>query len=930
MRFFTVWAELDEKRAPSFEIFPKVSEPPARDQVVYLTNRPELLEGLFSPDKGRVCDIWTLYPFAFPLEPVEDLKHAFARPGIPEGPPAIALHALWKQMEAALQTLPVWVLNQVALILREVGENAAANVFHSIVQDKRDQAEKETAWRDSFPPTAAVFLSRPNAPAPTDPEPIDPDDTLRHLLPGGSFASFPGYETRQGQIDMTTAVIDAMNEERHLVVEAGTGIGKSLAYLIPAAAWADKNHAPVIISTKTHNLQSQLIYKDVPRVVEAFHSAAPEKPALRVALLKGRSNYFCLRRLSQLLDASYLADLERPELRHFAESLAWAVRTPDGDLENFGNASRCDRSLLDKLSSGNEECPGKRCPFRKRCFAQKARTRAANAQLVIVNHSLVFADAISGGGVILPPYRRLIFDEAHQLEECATDHFSREISPVRLYQTLSVLNRKKGNFRSGVLEMVRRDVQQGSFTKDIPIQKAILEEIKDTQKQCDRVGKAFQPLFGILQTLIPNGRDAIRYRCDPSTDFPNGNPIPVESEPPLTRTVSEKRSFVNPPRTWDEEEAARRKTDAKRAITDLLTHLRELSNLLTKAETDETLLTYRYLPESVDRAAALLSELDGDLDFVWKGANPDYVFWAEKLYGASGGAKISAAPLSVAKEMKTYFYDTIPSIIFCSATLRVDQTFNHYAARIGLNRIPPNRVKTLAAASPFDYPRQCQVFAPTFLPDPAQNLRVANEQLEGFLLDLIKKLRGRTLILFTSIDSMSNIARSLRSPLEAAGISLLVQNDNGTRDQITQRFRDTTRSSVLFGVSSFWEGMDIPGDALRCVVITRLPFTPPDEPVFAARCEQIEQNGGHSFFDLSIPTAIIKFRQGFGRLIRSRADSGIVIITDPRIYLKNYGRKFLTSIPCPTHQVATPQEFFDQITPLFPPQPIPLPQGTSE
>ncbi|MBP5321992.1 MAG: hypothetical protein J6334_13525 [Kiritimatiellae bacterium] len=918
-RVFTVWTSSEPGHAPAFEIYPAPSAGAGAD-AIYLTNDPEAFEDLFPAGQSRVAPILTLYSFAFPLLPSERIGQLFAESGLPpDARSAQALWQVWLRIEARLKTFPLWAVETIQLILHELDEPALSRFFAHFARMARDGGAPDAPWYQTFPAMTASREKPRSLPDHQDCSALDVDAIAAYLMPDGTFSRLmPGYESRKGQVTMTRAVADAFNGRQHLLVEAGTGVGKSLAYLLPAVAWARLNDMPVIISTNTRNLQTQLIEKDLPRVFEAVKHETGEETPFRAVLLKGRINYFCLRRLSILLENRQF-ELDRPELRHFAEALAWVVQSGDGDLDTFAGATRCEPAFLAKIASTGEECPGRRCRFYRRCFLQKARTAAANAHLVIANHALVFSEAAAAGST-LPPYSHIVFDEAHNLEEAATRHLSTELSAGRINQAILRLAHGKGPHAGGLLEQVRKHLARGALTGDAKEAQAMLETVKRAKRQLERVRSAFTALFDTLPALFPPETGTIRFRCEAPTPGSITDIADLFDEKPLpTRTIAREGIFTPPPEGWDEREASQRKEDARGALLETVTILKTLADDLQQATKDELNL-YGDLSLSVEGAIASLKELIGNLDFVWAGTDPDFVFWMEMPAHHAKLAKLVAAPLSIASQLKDLLYEQKDSVIFCSATLRVGSSFNYIANRLGINLLEdPARVMTCVAESPFDYLTQCAAIAPAFLPDPgispAKNGEYV-EQLSGLMLDVFKKTRGRALGLFTSYQMMNQVASLLEEPLREIGIRLLVQGTDGTRDQITRIFRSGD-PAVLLGTHSFWEGVDVAGEALSCVVMARLPFSAVGDPVVEARCEQIEQAGGSPFREFSLPLAVIRFRQGFGRLIRTRSDRGVVIIADPRLMTKNYGMTFRKSLPCSVMRSDSRLDLLERIDKVF-------------
>ena len=737
-------------------------------------------------------------------------------------------------------------------------------------------------------------------PAHEDCTPLDPDRVAGHLGPGGTLGSMEGYEARPGQLDMTRAVVRAFDERRHLMVEAGTGVGKSLAYLVPAVQWSFLNDTPVVVSTATRNLQSQLISSDLPRAARTLGDDAGK---FRATLLKGRSNYLCLRMLGEYMQGGYWT-LAEDEREAFGRLVEWLHGTPDGDLDDFG-----DEQLRPKLACPPEDCMGRACPFRQKCFVAKARARALKAHVVVVNHALVLAEATSSGAGILPAFGRLVFDEAHNLEDIATGFFSYELSRPALTQLLGKLARPSKSRRGpgrmrGALGAVDRQLQKGAFAS-----RAVAEEVRELAVRAHVQIRFAQTegdaLFGLLERLFAPapGASLIRFR---RPVLPAG--VPGARQYSLHGLFADYR-----PDQWNEDELAEAGRRFEDALANLQGILVDLSRLLRGAALDAP-GQFDDLAGQMEGIAASFTAFILEARFVLAAGDPARVYWAERCPAnrrtrQPAHVRAVAAPLSVAAEMKRYFYDVKDSVVLCSATLRAGDKFDYMARKLGTSLVEGDRVKALVAASPFDYFRQARVLAPDCLPDPAASPDAYAAALAPFLRDLFSAVRGRGLVLFTAYEMMRSVAERTQPLFAAAGLDLLVQGDGVSREGMVAALKAAgERPVVLFGAQSFWEGVDVPGEALSCVVIARLPFPQVGDPIAEARCERIKEQGGTPFRDYMLPEAQIRFRQGFGRLVRTKADRGVVVVADSRIVSKNYGALFRKSVPATVSTVTTLEE----------------------
>ena len=707
-------------------------------------------------------------------------------------------------------------------------------------------------WAGFIPDMEGAAKSR-HLPTHEDCARLDIESATMHLRKGGTLGTMPGYEERPGQIDMSAAIVNAFNEREHLMVEAGTGVGKSLAYLIPSILWSWTNDTPVIVSTATRNLQSQLINSDIPKALKVLGPQTLDErqgnSGFKVALLKGRGNYLCLRAVGEFFAAGYwtMSDNEQDLMPAFID---WLQTTEDGDLDSYEGLPR------HQLSCPGDECSGRRCPFYTKCFVYKARKRAAEAHLVIVNHALVLAEATSPGSGILPGYGRLVLDEAHNLESIATEYLSHEFS-------LPELNR-----------ILRRLVRH---------HRAATEKAKE-------VTLAAGAFIRFLGKLLPSKRDVVRFKATGLY--------------------------------WkDTEILTVLQTAFERPLIELVHYLHDTCD----ATEDLNLV------QKLSSAAGSLLAFANSAAFVVKGEKETHAYWVERVGNGERGTgnrrksyvRLVAAPISVADDLHKLLYDPKDSVILCSATLRVGNDFKYMARRLGC----VERFQMLTATSPFNYFRQALVLAPDCLPDPSANPDEYAGALAILMRDLFSVTHGRALVLFTSYEMMNAVAATAHQLLADAGITLLVQGEGLSRESMTQKLRQSVvqqpqtsnikRQTVLFGAQSFWEGVDVAGEALSCVVLARLPFAQVGDPIVEARSEKIDREGGSSFRDYALPEAVIKFRQGFGRLVRTKSDRGVVVVTDPRIVTKNYGATFRKSIPASVHTVTESDDLLRRVAEFF-------------
>ncbi len=592
--------------------------------------------------------------------------------------------------------------------------------------------------------------------------------------PGGTLArALPGYEPRSEQAALAAAVDRALRCGEHLVAEAGTGVGKSLAYLIPALQSGQR----VVVATATKALQEQLLRSDVPV------AAAVCGRTVRVELLKGRQNYLCRRQLQGFQPS---LDAEGRDGAAYAAMEGWLGSTETGDRAEL--VIEPSPALWAELAVGADRCSGRRCPFVSSCFAEAARTRAAEAELVIVNHALYFADVASGGGV-LPEHDAVVFDEAHRLEESAAGWLGGRVS------------------RAGLRRLVL-DVERAA--RDA--------RVTAPERQLERVVRCGERL---LESVAPaSGRRRVRD-------------TPVE--PALV----------------------------------LVDALGELAGCLQGAGEEQDALARRSLAQAAQVEATLEAEPQGRV--VW--AEPDALAWA---------------PVDVAEELRDRLWDDGPTAILVSATLAVGEDAGFVRRRLGLAG-----AREAIVGSPYDYREQALLYVPRSLPDPRDEAfldRAADE-----IVALLSLSEGRALVLTSSYRALDAYRARIRGRVP---YDVLVQGE-APRERLLERFREDV-GSVLLATSTFWQGVDVPGESLSLLVIDKLPFSAPGDPLHEARCEAVERDGEDWFGGYALPTAVLQLRQGFGRLIRGHSDRGVVAILDPRLRSRGYGRAFLEALPrCP-------------------------------
>ncbi|MGQ0794032.1 MAG: helicase C-terminal domain-containing protein [Deltaproteobacteria bacterium] len=699
---------------------------------------------------------------------------------------------------------------------------------------------------------------------------LNPDELRRALLPEGGVAGAMGgsYELRSEQIQMMEAVADAFNEDGISLIEAGTGTGKTLAYLIPALKWAIRNKERVVISTNTINLQEQLIEKDIPLLKSALGED------FKFSLVKGMGNYLCILRSETVQDG--LFDIaEEGEVDSLKPILEWAKFTQDGSLADLGFTPSDE--AWDKVSAESESCIRARCPYYSKCFFYKARREMASAQLLIVNHHLLFSDlSIKGASDhsdsgILPPYKRVIFDEGHHIADAATSHFGMRATKFAVIRALRRLKRRGG--RGEAKGLIFYVASLATKLKKY-FRKGILNNV------LRKVEETLSPEIDRLEEYSRDAFDELYLFGSASCEGQNGGGG-EEASFRVTDSVREREG-------WE-------RVDKKFSI--LRIKLKELGDDI-KAFTD-VLSDY----EAETEVARIIAEFTGvanklgfwaDVISFFLDANDDgYVRWVEARIGKGAAifSGIGISPLDIAPHLKDKLYAKSKTVVMTSATMSVRGSFKFIKSTLGIE--DSARLVERIIPSPFDYKKQAMVAVPDDMPEPTSRDFVS--ALPAMVLRAARASGGNALVLFTSYSLLESVAAKIGDELALLGMPLLKQGAS-PRARLLDRFRAEDKS-VLFATDSFWEGVDVPGDALRLVVITRLPFRVPTEPVLEARVENMEKEGVNSFLDYTVPTAVLKFKQGFGRLIRTRSDRGAVLILDRRVISKSYGKYFLDSLP---------------------------------
>ncbi|SPF56771.1 Exonuclease family protein [Candidatus Desulfosporosinus infrequens] len=715
-----------------------------------------------------------------------------------------------------------------------------------------DEAYKEITRRFSDRQIRTDFVTAPipeglfaqkKTPAPNVPCSID--WVVDSFSPGGILErSLPGYESRPGQVRMAKLIAEGLSSSQHVVVEAGTGTGKSFAYLIPSLWLAVKTGQKVVIATHTIPLQAQLQNKDIPILENILPFS------FRVAVLKGKNNYCCLKKWQGCLVNP--GEIPRGEQRLALLSvLVWLRETQTGDLQEISKVPGL-MQIWPSLSADNEMCiPGK-CSKAGVCFLQRARKKAEEADLLIVNHSLLFSD-IKTDYNVLPEYHRLVIDEAHQIYQTALQHLGSDLSLDNVTRIIENIYRLSGpNFYGTVRQRL------GSLAHNVPdVPWDVFEKrLENIPEICALVLEQAKELFQLLSLILGTER-TFRFIANHATQtWWQGLNVQIENLFGRIKALATLlESLVSTFSGEDGDEAE----ELKYVLTG---HQRELQALL------DTLI--------------LVTDVK----------NPKQVTWLEQ----NSRLFLKTSPIEVSDILKEKIFSRLDVVILTSATLSISDSFGHFLRDIGL----PEATITAQVDSPFDYERQMRLF----VVKKGLNHQNSDEQkardLSEFIYEVAERMEGRTLVLFTAHKLLRETYALLQLRLAQIGIATLAQGIHGERSNLLEAFKRNPKS-VLLGANSFWEGIDIPGDTLSCVILVKLPFWPPTLPLIEARSEFLKSQGRDPFQELFLPEAVIRFKQGFGRLIRSKGDRGVVILLDDRAIDKYYGRFFLSSLPIQTH-----------------------------
>lgn len=665
-----------------------------------------------------------------------------------------------------------------------------------------------------------------------------------------------GFEYRQEQEEMAQYIQDAINEDRKIIIEAGTGTGKTLAYLIPSIKWAVTNKKKVIIATNTINLQEQLLLKDIPLAKSII------KDEFSYVLVKGRNNYVCKRLFNELvlgksIDIETFSMEAREQIEYI---LKWGNKTKTGDKAELPFEVYPD--VWELVQSTTELCLGKKCPYRKECFYMKTRMEKMEADILISNHHVFFADLnvraetdFDSEYLILPRYDMVIFDEAHNVESVARSYFSVEVSKISFTRLLNRIYQKKNKKKKEKSALIR-------------VEDTVDEKNLEDSEQYIYLLNTLKEEISILQNIGDEYFDEIRKIYETNTE------APIKKS--LNNFEMTKSRFL---------ENLREKKDIFQGkLADFLNLMMSFNNVIDE-EKDKN-------PEVINfnNHLKMFKAYIDSFKFINSFEDDNYIYWLD-INSKRTNVVLTATPLNIAQKLSTVLFDNLDRLVFASATIVVNGNFDYFKKSLGLDE--EDCIEAIIK-SPFDYDEQMSVYIPSDIQD-LENINAFVSDASKFILNILLKTNGKAFILFTSYTMLNQIYYSISKKLKDKGFEVFLHGDK-PRSQIIKEFKEA-ENPILFGTTSFWEGVDVQGENLSNVIITKLPFLVPTNPVVSAISKKIEEDGGNSFMDFQLPEAIIKFKQGVGRLIRKKTDSGNIFILDNRILKKRYGSLFINALP---------------------------------
>ena len=828
----------------------------------------------YLPFTGRMLDTVELSRLLYPSMPSYQLSALTQALGIEHArahradSDALATARLFLLCLERLRKLPLLTLQRLAALFDAERNDLGWLIADALAQREqlslpdegdyqyyRHFALKVTDWTDDdadgedSPPAAASRSELGKLAFPEFVEQVR--GKLRELL--------PSFEPRPGQEIMYEEVLEALKQDAHLLVEAGTGTGKSLGYLLPSLYYGLKEAKKIVVSTHTIQLQEQLRQRDLPLLQQVL------PVPFKAAVFKGRNNYLCLRKFESQLQTPEMA-LTREEAVTRGQMTVWLAETERGEAEELNLGSR-SREEWNAVASDADSCLNRQCPWFRKCFYHRARNDANKADLIITNHAMVFTD-LRADNRLLPSYDRLIVDEAHHLEEIASQHLGQRTGYASLMGTLLRLWK---DARTGQLPRLM-SLLEGSGH---PQAGAWIEKLEEASSKVHAIREAWERWMDGLYALLA-----------------------AESAADESGALTLRLKPEQLPAGWEALQV-----DGHNAIQLISDLIRPLDKLLPELKEESDELAVQALLTDLNGSLKELATTRAELQSFVTLANPDFVYWLEgRTTARSRSVQMFGVPADVSKLLKESVFDRKASVVLTSATLTVNKTFQYVKEQLGLDGAEAEgRLRTAQLPSPFNYREQALVLIPRDFPGirGRDGDAVFLQELTNSLAEVARTTGGRMLVLFTSYRMLKTVYAPLKEGLAPDGIEVMGQGvDGGSRSRLTRQFMERP-ASVLLGTSSFWEGVDLPGDALTCLAIVRLPFQPPNHPVVEAKAERLQAERKNPFMKLSLPQAVIRFKQGFGRLVRTASDRGIVIVYDTRVLETSYGKHFLYSLPGP-------------------------------
>ena len=763
-------------------------------------------------------------------------------------------HAVYSRLFDEAMRLPLDILAEIVRLGDKVPDWDGYGLFYEVMRArskeimpgrKEQSFSRYTLFGEKTPREAEALLPK------TDLAPLDIEEISAILEYGGEFSRhFTHFEHRPEQVEMLKAVSSGISNSQHLIVEAGTGIGKSFAYLIPAAIWATQNGRCVVVSTNTINLQDQLINKDIPDLQDALNLD------IRSTVLKGRNNYLCPRRLENFRKRGPETAVE---MRVLAKIFVWLLGTTSGDRGEINLNGPAEREVWNRLSAADDLCTtenclkhtGGRCPF------YRARQAAHSAHLIIVNHALLLAD-IATGNRVLPEYDYLIVDEAHHIEAATTNALSFRATQFDIIRLL----RELGNNQSGILGHLSNLLQDSIPPSELAAIINLVTKTTDFAFQLENISRNF---FTTVENFLIDQRDG-------------RNLSPYGQQARILTATRVQPAWLDIEIAWE---------DSQRVTKPLLNNIETIAKLVLQY-VDAGYADLELLEDAYGNLQSIyrrLYEIFENLEAMVFSPQEDQIYWVE-IPPNGRNVILQAAPIHIGPLMEKYIWHEKESVILTSATMTTGGEFDYIRGRLCAND-----AKELALGSPFDYENSTLLYIPSNIPEPGDRFG-HQKAIENCLIHLCRATLGRTLVLFTSYSQLKSTSSAIGPALSDYGILVYEQGEGASPHTLLESFKTADRA-VLLGTRSFWEGVDVPGEALSILVIAKLPFDVPSDPIFAARSETFED----PFHQYAVPEAVLRFRQGFGRLIRSGSDRGVAVILDRRVLTKRYGQIFLTSLP---------------------------------